>query len=184
MKKVIVMNPIEAAVLPLKSVAMARAEMKANEIVERVRAELEKADGDARIAAPYPNAISMGREEYQKKHARYNLFRMLSKTDETKKVGYRLDDPEYRVMNDDLIARFVKVASDNAAAQYDAFVAKLNSKIGEVTSATLEGNHVWGHSILRVVKADGSKENWKTQMIVNQSKLGTVFNQFPTRKVK
>jgi len=96
----------------------------------------------------------------------------------------RNNDPEIIRISDDLVARFIKIAKEDAAIQYDEFVAKLVIKIGKVTDATLFGNHVWSFSILTVTKEDGSIEKWKTQMIVNISKLGKLFNQWPTRKMK
>lgn len=88
------------------------------------------------------------------------------------------------VMPEELVEKFIQAAKADAAAQYEAFVAKLQQKIGEVKNATLKGNHVWSYSILTVEKPDGTVEHWKTQMIINVSKLGKMFNQFPTRKVK
>ncbi|MNE44768.1 hypothetical protein D3C80_1390130 [compost metagenome] len=100
-------------------------------------------------------------------------------------VGSRsMRDPDPARMSPNGCALFVKQAQENASAQYDAFIAKLEAKIGEVTAAILSGEHVWGHSILTVTKADGTTEKWKTQMIVNVSVLGNLFNQWPTRKVK
>ena len=79
--------------------------------------------------------------------------------------------------------RFVQSAMEMAAAQYDAFVDQAGGKIGKCDAASLAGSHVWGHSILTVAKGE-TVERWKTQQIVNQSVLGTVFNQWPTRKLK
>jgi hypothetical protein len=83
-----------------------------------------------------------------------------------------------------MVERFITRAKEDAAAQYDSYVQKLIGKIGEVTAASLDGDHVWGFSYLTVTLPNGKKEVWKTQMIVNISKLGKLFNQFPTRKMK
>ena len=32
--------------------------------------------------------------------------------------------------------------------------------------------------------ADGTTHQWRTEMIINVSKLGALFNQWPTRKLK
>lgn len=177
------MNHIEAAVLPLKSEAIVRAEKEARAIVEQVAGLLDQAGGDLQICAPYPSAWNMGRNEYLQKLSKYDLFRKLT-SQINPNGGRRPRDPEMAKMDSERIERYVEAAKKNAAEQYDLFVAKLNSKIGEVTAAELEGNHVWGYSFLTVTKPDNTKEIWKTQMIVNQSKLGLLFNQFPTRKVK
>ena len=81
------------------------------------------------------------------------------------------------------VAKFIVDAQNEAARQYDLFVAKLVLKIGKAESATLEGNHVWDHSTLTVVKA-GNTERWNTKQIWNVSKLGKDFPQWPTRKLK
>jgi hypothetical protein len=92
--------------------------------------------------------------------------------------------PEFADMSAEKGEKFVQEARENAAFQYEAYVAKLNKKIGPAKSASLTGNHVWGYSFLTVVTESGETQIWKTQMIVNVSKLGKLFNQFPTRKVK
>lgn len=80
---------------------------------------------------------------------------------------------------------FIDEMVKDAEARYDAFVVKLIDKIGEgVIAAELVGNHVWGYSVLHVEFEDGRKEAWKTQSIVNYSKFGRPFNQYPSRKVK
>ncbi|MGL6228619.1 MAG: hypothetical protein ACRC3J_05325 [Culicoidibacterales bacterium] len=69
-----------------------------------------------------------------------------------------------------------------ASVSFDAYVAKLESKVGECDTAVLDGS-LWHGSVLTVTKND-VVEKWKTQMIINVSSLGKLFNQFPTRKMK
>jgi hypothetical protein len=78
---------------------------------------------------------------------------------------------------------FIKEARRNAAHQYESFICKLEDKIGSHSAATLDGSHVWGYSILTVTTPEGV-QRWKTQTIINMSKLDKLFNQYPTRKVK
>jgi hypothetical protein len=171
-------NPIEAAVRPLKKDAMRRATEYAIGVVANVEKRLLASNNDLEIAAPYPQAWHGSRAEYFVTLATYNLFRRLT----TSRASSRgMHDPNYADMNTQGIEAFVKDAREDAAFQYEAYIAKLNKKIGPVTAASLEGNHVWGFSILTVTKANGGTERWKTQTIINQSKLGKVFNQFPTR---
>ena len=88
-------------------------------------------------------------------------------------------------MTPETVEKFAASARETAAAEYDAFVAKLEAKIGDdVAAAELAGNHVWNHSTLTITRTDGSVERWRTSMIINVSKLGKLFNQFPTRKAK
>ena len=172
-------NPVEAAVLPLKNAAIEHAVEVAYAITERVRFALA---GREFKRLPYPQSFNMGRNEWAKAKSAYDLESRLIETDGDCRPA--LGEVQLYKMSLKAIDRFLDQVREDAAAQYDAFVAKLVTKVGEVETADLEGNHVWGYSFLKVVKADGTTETWKTQQIVNVSKLGTVFNQWPTRKVK
>ena len=175
------MNAIETVVMPVKVAAIERAAAEAQKVIDLVAAELTAAGNDRQVAAPYPSAMKLSRNAYLKAHAKMSLFLHLTKSRETN--SNRPGSPSFADMSTTLCAKFITEAKENAAVQYDAFVAKLNSKIGAVTAAELTGNHVWGYSFLTVTKTTGT-EIWKTQMIINVSKLGKLFNQFPTRKVK
>lgn len=177
-------NPIEAAVAPLKNDAMDAAEQYARKLIEKVREQLKAVDGDMEKAAPYPDSLHASRIVYLAGIQKRTLFSKLTKTDEKKPHTYRPHEPNYVVMDSNKVAKFVKEAREDAAAQYEAFIAKLVGKIGDTTEATLRGNHVWSFSFLDITKADGTKETWKTQTIINVSKLGKVFNQWPSRKMK
>lgn len=118
---------------------------------------------------------------YMRQLGVYNLFASLTRW-RSGSVG--MNDPMMADVVPEKVEKFVKEAEEDAAKEYDLFVAKLEEKIGACVSAELAGNHVWSHSILTVTKQDGTGERWKTQMILNVSKYGKVFNQFPTRKVK
>jgi hypothetical protein len=177
------MNLIEAAVAPLKIDAIARAEQIATAAVERVRKELEEAGFDLNVCAPYPSyRMHLSQWEQIKAETKYRQFRSLCQWRKNQSV--RPGGPCYADVTPELAERYIENAKQNAAEQYDAFVKKLIFKIGDVTEATLEGNHVWSESYLTVVTVGGERQMWKTQMIVNTSKLGKLFNQFPTRKVK
>lgn len=174
-------TPIRDAVLPLLTDAQYRAEGFARSIVERFETELMAADWDANIVAPYPSNTRVSRSEWQRARERYALLRRLT---EWVASSRHPSDPEIVVFNQERVERFISEARENAAAQYELFIRKLETKVGEHVAATLEGNHVWGYSLLHVTKGDGTTETWKTQQIVNVSKLSKVFNQWPTRKVK
>lgn len=178
------MNPIEEVVMPLKVQAEKRAEQFARKIVEDVRIELEAAGNDREKVAPYPKCYgpnALCGDDYHDAKRKYNLYAMFTRG---RACGRRPSDPDFADIVPELVESFVKMAVLNAAAQYDAFVAKLVKKVGPVETAKLDGDHVWGFSILTVSKVDGTIEHWKTQMIINVSKLGLMFNQWPTRQVK
>lgn len=174
------MNLIEQAVLPLKEDAMARAESQAMNILENCRHELEEAYFDIDKAAPHPHG-RMSRADYKKAAAKRSLFWAICIP---RYSSYKMNDPHYVNIDPGKEKKFIQDAREDAAYQYDAFVAKLVNKIGEVTKASLDGNHVWSYSILTIEKPDGTTQRWKTQMIINVSKYGKLFNQFPTRMMK
>ena len=174
------MNKIEAVILPLKEDAVNRATQEAQKLVDKVTADLLAAGNDFNVCAPYPKSNRCSRPAYLQGMARVQLFRSICKS---RQCTHSINEPWLADVNPEYVARFLEVARQDAAADYDAFVVKLVAKIGDVDEATLAGNHVWSFSILKVTK-DGVSENWKTQQIVNVSKLGKLFNQWPTRKVK
>lgn len=174
-------NPIEAAVAPLKNDAVARAAQEAQRIVDHLTRRLAECEGNADILAPRPHHYD---NDYKEKMGRRQLLESISKAVKCTRFVY---EPDIRVIDADGVSKFIEFSKENAAAQYDAFVAKLCNKVGFCQSAELDGNHVWGYSILSVVYKDTDglhTERFKTQMIVNVSKHGKLFNQWPTRKVK
>jgi len=80
-----------------------------------------------------------------------------------------------------------RVAEDTVAA----FAAKLAGKVDReraegatvvgVTSTTIDR---WSSGTTVVRLSDGSEQEWHTKVILNQSCRGTLFNQWPTRRVR
>jgi hypothetical protein len=180
-------EPVGKAVHALKADAVASAELDARDVVERVRTDLEAHGWDVHAVAPYPsNRVLYDRAAYARAKAKYGLYNRLIMDDP--KFGYqgsRSGDPRIVVINPTSAERFVNEAREMAAANYDAFIVKLVGKTGkDVVSAKLDGNHVWGHSTLIIIRKDGRTERWFTQQIVNYSGLGTPYNQWPTRLLK
>jgi hypothetical protein len=174
------MNPIEQAVAPLKDAAVDRARKEATDLIERILKKLEENGWDLNLVAPNPRG-TLSRQDYIRAKSIRDLYQ--SVTTYTKS-SRRPDEPDIRARSVDAENRFIQESVKDAAFQYDLFVAKLVKKIGPVQSAELEGNHVWGYSILTVVLTSGEVQRWKTQQIVNVSSLGKLFNQWPTRKVR
>lgn len=78
---------------------------------------------------------------------------------------------------------YVDYNKEQAHKSYMSWVDKMISKISKpVKSATMVGSP-WTGSTLTIKHTDGETEAWNTQMIINQSKYGKMFNQFPTRVV-
>lgn len=174
-------HPVAAAILPLRDDAIARAETDAREYIARLIAKLEEAGWNLDTVAPRPKS-SDNREVYVSAKRRRELFSSIT-TFVQDKPFRRVNDPEFRARSAEREAAFIAAAKEAAGLQYDAFVAKLVAKVGQCDAAAISGNHVWHHSILTVTKGD-QVERWKTQQICNVSKLGLLFNQWPSRKVK
>jgi len=178
------MNPIETAVAPLKDFSIEAAAKSAQMHLDRVKAKLEAAGWDLEIAAPHPKS-NVSRKDYVLAKNRRMMFQMLTTRAPDAPVCRRPNDPAIVVWNNDAADQFIVVAKRDAAEQYDAYVAKLNFKVGEVVNAVMTYSAgVWNDSLLTITKADGTIERWKTSCIINCSVLGKQFNQWPTRKVK
>lgn len=177
-------NPIEKAVAPLKKDAIKAARTYAENISIMMLDKIKQADGDINAAYPYPSSSKMSRAEYVSMAQDHHLACRLTVNDPKRDNTNRMYEPRYVVRCHEGVQNFIEDAGRNAAAQYDAFVIKLTKKIGTAKTAKLDGNHVWSYSLLNVTFADKPAETWKTRSIVNMSKLGKVFNQWPTRKVK
>lgn len=158
---------IHNAVAPLKNSMIERTEQVAREKVAQVFIDLAAHGNDLRLTAPYPRG-TIGRNAYIQAVAKHKFYSSL--------VMHKLSSlmqhqPDIVYVDPQRVEKFVSEAKQTAADDYDAFVHKLQQKIGPVTSASLDGNHVWGYSHLTVTKSDGSTEKWRTQTIINMSKL-------------
>lgn len=177
------MNPIEQAVLPLMEQAMDKAEQWARSKIEAIGQDLVANNNDLNIIAPYPSSRTIhDRKEYELAMSKYRMYRYVCKG---RAGSRRMNDPEFADLCQEKIDRFVAESREMASLSYEGFIAKLIAKVGKTPlSAELDGNHVWGSSILYIKHFDGSEEKWKTKCILNVSKLGKLFNQWPTRKIK
>jgi hypothetical protein len=177
------MTPIETAVAPLKNKAIDSAAARAREIVGNVASDMIAHGGDINAAAPYPRHSYTF--EGQRAKSKYNLYHSLTKQDPNHRPSYRMGEPSFKIMDGERVEKFVEEMKAMAAAQYEAFVAKLVMKVGDHTGAELSTpTGVWDYSYVLVTKADGTTENWKTQCISKYSKLGKFFHQWPTRMLK
>lgn len=175
-------EPVGLALHPLKAEAVKAAAADAAVTVGHVQRKLEAAGWDIKVAAP--RAKSCWDRDYKTQNAYRALVSSLT---ESVKEGYhypRPGEPEIVRMSEKGIIRFIAQAEENAALFYDAFIVKMVAKVGEVTAATINGNHVWDHSILRVTLPTGEVQKWKTQQIWNYSVHGLRFPQWPSRVVK
>ena len=178
-------EPVGKAVHAVKADAVEAAEQMAREVVERVRAELEAGGWDINAIAPYPSSMRETRADFQRKQAKYQLFHGLTKTREGTRYSGMRGETHLVEIADHRVEKFVDDTRQRAALDYDAFIVKLVAKIGAgAVDAALIGNHVWDHSVLTVIREDGSSEHWQTQQIRNYSVYGTPYAQWPTRLLK
>lgn len=174
-------HPVALAVEPLRADAVKRAREYAERNIEKVRVALAEHKGDRQSLAPYPNHRGLSRSEYNTQLSYYYLVREL--TISTRSGSRSHHDPDPAMMSTEGMAKYIVKAEEAAEQQYTDFIIKLIAKIGDCISATIEGSHVWSYSILTVQKGEAT-ERWQTHMIINVSKLGLLFNQWPTRKIK
>lgn len=172
-------SPIRTAIEPQKQDAIDRAEQVARQRIAEMTAELESAGWDLQVVAPYPYSSYTAEAAIARQKAQEfaQLFRSVS-------PSRSINGPNIVRLDEELKQRYIDGARSIAAAEYEQFICKLESKCGEVALAHLEGNHIWGYSFLTVTDNDGNQTIWKTQTICNYSKKGTPYTQYPSRKVK
>lgn len=175
-------NAIAQAVQPLKQAsvdaAVARTIASHKTIIEKL------SQHGFNIDAAYPRpSTNMSRAAY---HAAYELRSAVEAIVDFEKSTYRLNEPKIVKVNSEKILYELEQTALDAEASFDAYVTKLNNKVGTGIVYAQMGfvNNVWSNSNLIVKKNDGSREVWNTKCIINRSKLGRWFNQFPTRQVK
>lgn len=89
-------------------------------------------------------------------------------------------------VDDDLIKKVLKNEQWRISKDCKEYAKKLEQKIDQklkgekVVSMTLDGN-LWEHSCVKVTVASGRVITFVTQTIVNKTKYGDYFFQFPTR---
>lgn len=178
-------TPVRIAVEPLLSQAEEAAEQYANKIIKNVMDDLDANGWDLQKCAPWPSTVGirMGHHDYHRMKAKQSLYMSLTTDNNPPTRSYRPGAPNIVKADPERQRLFIKEARRNAAYQYESFICKLEDKIGGHSAAVLDGSHIWGHSILTVTTPEGI-QRWKTQTIINVSKLGKLFNQYPTRKVK
>jgi len=140
------------------------ARQRALTFINRVKDRIKSAGGLDKIApTPKWNPKEDNREEYEKSKNKRAFYTMMDK-----------------ISSEEYANREAQMAGDS----YDSWVYKLVQKIGKpVTQADVTGDP-WTGSTISVTTNDGEQQIWDTKMIINRSKLGKMFNQFPTRRVK
>lgn len=186
------MTAIAAALAPHKTAAQDRAVEFAAARYQEFAAELIAANMELEIVAPRPHSFGpkfRGKIAYKQDMERHNRFIALFAYDRDageklgRSRGLTYNFPCVLKLCEEKRAKWLAGIREQASLNFDAYVAKLEGKVGEHVAAEYTGR-LWQESFIKVTKADGSVQNWKTQMIINISVLGNLFNQWPTRMVK
>lgn len=172
-------SPIALAVQPRRQAAIDRALDCARGYVRHVEARLMEHGMNIDAAFPRPKHTMSRRDYVATQNLRSSAARLVRNLP---KQSYRPDEPTIVVMDADNISRFFDSVYRDAAAQFDDYVAKLESKVGKADEAVIDDSPLWNGSVL-TVRVAGEIQRWKTKMIVNVSCLGKLFNQFPTRRM-
>ena len=90
----------------------------------------------------------------------------------------------FRIKSEARKKMYVDEAVTQAEEDYKEYVGKMVSKVGSGVADAHVTGHPWTNSVLTVTMTDGTKEVWHTQMIINYSKYGKPFYQFPSRRKK
>ncbi len=176
-------TPIAEAVKPMRDPAVAAAEAAVLATVETLTARLAAADWN--LDAVAPRAV-YGTWNYKAVRASRDFVGSLFEVDYDRTAfARRPDEPVFVKRSEGRVAHAVEMARVQAASLFDAYVAKLEHKVADVLEAVVcERGNLWEHSTLRVTKPDGSVEFWRTQRILNFSRHGLPYHQWPTRKIK
>lgn len=182
-------NKIVKAVAPLKERAVIQTRERCHAQIACLIADLAKVEGRVDEYAPahdwrnkdHPIRGTLAYALMIEKRAFvYQIFTARKREDWTDK------SPTVVLFDTRKAGEYIENEVARAVASYNAWVYKLIGKIGEVSKAKLRDADadLWGYSHLEVVSVERGPEVWKTQEIVNCSKLGKYFNQWPTRKLK
>ena len=173
---------VEAAIRPLKDEAVGHAVEEATAYVARIVKLYEGKTLEE--AAPSPKGLQYWHPEAKAARARQSALMGLFDAKRAEGDEYKPHAPLYLRRSPAKEQAFIDAERAEAAASFEAYVAKLVHKVGEgVTAATVEGTQLWRISYLTVAKGE-TVERWKTQQIVNYSVLGNSYLQWPTRLVK
>lgn len=157
------------------------ARQRATTFIESKLLELKRADWDLEKLIPTPARNTYDYTTIRQKQALYNN---ITKTDPKQVHVYGNKKTNIRVVNKEMVTRYIDLAEKGARDSYLAFIEKMISKIGKpVVKAKMTGN-IWTNAVIEVVTDDGETQLWNTKMIINFSKYEKMFNQFPSRRKK
>lgn len=187
-KNVLLTDKVYLAVLPLKVASEERAEKSTRQNIFEHLEVLKTVGNDLDKYAPHGMPPTAPRYSYEwdaqriQENAANGLRSYILSF--TNRVDVYSNTPNVVAADLDHIEVLVQRAIRDAGLAFEAYVHKLNAKIGDkVLEATLTGSP-WHDSLLTVQTENKGTQYWNTKTIVNCSKLGKLFNQYPTRLAK
>ncbi len=156
--------------------------------LERLQAALSASGCDLNKVHPFPNKKELSKKDYAEKLEDYNWSHAVTQ-------GHRdLSDVYgsstcYRQIKKDAFEAARKEAIQAADFSIDSYILKMAGKIGPGDYKVVYTGDLWNGSQIEVRAEDVNVgiyrvvQNWYTRCIINVSCLGTVFNQWPTRRV-
>lgn len=167
-------NPLQTALTKHLEDYKAKAHEYAGEHYDKIMTNLEKHGGDIDKAAPRGNSIKDSKDEYLRKN-RWRALLMSMSEHQNGKIYKKTKAKK---------SEYQEKQKAAAHDHYMAWVHKMTTKVGKpVAQADMSGDP-WTGSRLHVTTHDGEEQHWNTKMILNRSKYDTLFNQFPSRRVK
>jgi hypothetical protein len=182
---------VTAALAPTEAILAAEYDRQLNAQFSKFVAQLVADGMDAEKSYSYPSS-SMGRERYMLQVAAHKYMQSHSKGVQCSRS---FKDPDIRTVDENATrAKFTPAANKMAKMALEGYCAKLAAKLDArakeinvpVESVKYQGGlNPWGYSHVYVNHPTvcGAAQIWRTQMIINVSCLGKVFNQWPTRRV-
>lgn len=163
--------------------------------LDRLKATLKAVNGDINKSHPYPSA-NQSRKSYVQAKNEYEWAHRVTEEpplgeapyDEKREWGLyrnrssRPGEPRYVQIKQSAYDTATKDAIKAADNSIDGYIWKLVGKIEKNINTAAYSGYLWDGSILNVDCGD-EQQTWKTKCILNVSCLGTVFNQWPTRRV-
>ena len=175
------LTPIRRAVEPLKEQAVLYAKEAAQTAIRHYTNDLINSNNDIDVAAPIARPDTPRWKRLPMQYRRAVFLEITKRRNPTR--GMNSEEPNYADICKTGVNTYINRRMRETAEQYEAFIDKLEKKVGPHKSAILTGDHVWGCSILEIEFSDGRVEKWKTNQIDNISKFGKPFYQWPSRKV-
>lgn len=176
---------LEEALAPLLNHSVAVTRLATEQKLEIIRKRFETHGWDAGKAFPYPES-RLSRAEFAEAKALYDFARAVTRSD-TERQGVFATDPVFRLWDASAADRALALAKRTVREEFEAFVAKLAGKLGngvaEIKCRTPAPDGLWAFSEVEVKRANGTFETWRTQVVLNTSKYGRPFLQWPTRKI-